>query len=256
MMQEVKKYDLESLRFFVQKLNSHDLSLRSINKERFEYALHILNYIANQKIPNKLDKKLITLFALYDYFQQQYVLKPNTLYPDVMEKILHHVPWKTINIVSKTSNFPHLIGISTYTNDTILIPRKEKIKTFLNGVLYQWILIEANENFDIDFSKIEVFPWIKQTLSNPTYILPRAAIREDATKISADLFFIKNIFCSDKYCFHLVALKNESNNNFTIVSQFAIEKTRFYRLKKMFDLSKAIYTYKNPDKLGAGQVDL
>ena len=256
MLPEVKKCDIESLRCLVQKINSHDLSLRSINKERFENTLHILHYISNQKIPYKLNKNLITLFALYDYFQQQYVLKPYTLYPDVMEKILHYVPWKTINIVSKTSNFPHLIGISTYKNDTILIPHNEKIKTFLNGVLYQWILIEENENFDIDFSKIEVFPWIKQTLSNPTYILPRAAIQKDSTKISADLFFIKKTLDSDKYSFHLVALKNESNNNFTIVSQFAIEKTRFYRLKKMFDLSKAIYVYKNPDKLGAGQVGL
>lgn len=256
MLPEVKKYDKESLRYLVQKLNSHDLSARSINKERFEHTMHILNYIANQKIPNKLNKNLITLFALYDYFQQQYVLKPYTLYPDVMEKILHYVPWKAINIVSKTSNFPHLIGISTYKNDTTIMPHKEKIKTFLNGVLYQWILIEENENFDIDFSKIEVFPWIRQTLSNPTYILPRTAIQKDSTKISADLFFIKNILDSDKYSFHLVALKNESNNNFTIVSQFAIEKTRFYRLKKMFDLSKAIYVYKNPDKLGAGRVGL
>ena len=163
-----------------------------------------------------------------------------------MEKISYQIPWKTINIVSKANNFPHLIGVSVYKNDVSHIPLKDKIKIFLDGVLYQWILMNSNENFALDFQKIEVFPWLSQTLSNPTYILPKSAVKIENTKISADLFFIKQIYNSNKYSFHLVALKNENGDNFTFVSQFAIEKSRYYRLYKMFDLAKALYVYEKP----------
>lgn len=230
----------------LEKFNIHDLSFQSFNKEKYANILQIIHYIHNQKIPNTLDKELITLLSLYDYFQKHYVLKKYTLYRDIMEKISYQIPWKTINIVSKANNFPHLIGVSIYKNDVSHIPLKDKIKIFLDGVLYQWILMNSNENFALDFQKIEVFPWLSQTLSNPTYILPKSAVKIENTKISADLFFIKQIYNSNKYSFHLVALKNENRDNFTFVSQFAIEKSRYYRLYKMFDLAKALYVYEKP----------
>jgi len=127
--------------------------------------------------------------------------------------------------------------------------------------LYQWILINSHKDFEIDFEKLEVFSWISQTLLNPTYILPSSAIRTSSTKFNADLIFIRKIIYSDKYAFHIIGLKDENSSNFAFKSQFAITKKRYYRIKKMFNLEKAIYNFykegqEYPDKLGAGRVSL
>jgi hypothetical protein len=82
-----------------------------------------------------------------------------------------------------------------------------------------------------------------QTLSNPTYILTKDAINNDKTKYNADLIFIRRVLHSDKYAFHIVGLKNESYNNFTFVSQFAIKTNRYNRINIMFNLKKAIYNF-------------
>lgn len=231
----------------VKKIFQNDLVMYDFYKEKYEHSLKIIEYIKNQKAPFHLEKDYLTLFALYDYFQKEYVLKRCFIYDDVICKISGKIPWKTINIVSKTSNFPHLIGAQVVENDTnIKITHQNKVKMFLDGVLYHWILLYSNKYYILDFSKVEVFSWITQTLSNPTYILTKSAVRPQGTKICGDLFFCKKIFNSDKYCFHLVVLKHQDENNFAFVSQFAIEKNRFYRIKKMFDLSQAIYKYKKP----------
>ena len=54
---------------------------------------------------------------------------------------------------------------------------------------------------------------------------------------------MRKIFYSDKYAFHIVGLKNEKNNDFAFKSQFAISKKRYYRIKKMFNLEKAVYDF-------------
>nr|MBL0722072.1 hypothetical protein [Sulfurovaceae bacterium] len=153
----------------------------------------------------------------------------------------------TILISSKINNFPHLIGVSGVRNETGELIAKTKPKEFLDGVLYQWILLDAHTNYMIDYEKLEVFSWISQTLSNPTYILPNSAIVKRNTKFDADLIFIRKILYSDKYAFHIIGLKDEDGTNYAFKSQFAITKNRHYRLIKMFDLKKAIYDfYKEP----------
>jgi len=82
-----------------------------------------------------------------------------------------------------------------------------------------------------------------QTLSSPTYILLSNAINSTETNFNADIIFIRRILHSDKYAFHLVGLKNENNDNFAFKSQFAISRNRQYRIKKMFDLEKAVYNF-------------
>jgi hypothetical protein len=95
----------------------------------------------------------------------------------------------------------------------------------------------------LDEEKLEVIPWMHQTLLNPTYILPSSAIKKDGTKFDADLIFIRKILYSQKYAFHLIGLKNEKGSNFAFKSQFAISKDRYYRLKKMFDINNAIFDF-------------
>jgi len=227
------------------RLSLHDQMLVDFHKENYNNSLNIIDYIKEQKAPSCINIGSVTLFALYDYFQREYVLKPLKVYEDIILKISHLIPWESITIVSKMSNFPHLIGVKP-KNDNTILTHSNKVKLFLDGVMYRWILFDYNQYFCLDFEKIEVFSWIKQTLSNPTYILTKSAIRPNGTKICADLFFMKRILNSDKYCFHIVALKNEDANNFAFVSQFAIEKDRLYRVNTMFDVSQAIYSYKKP----------
>ncbi len=226
--------------------NQVDKLLLDINKKKYENSKEIIEFIKSARIPNLINKNKITLLALLNFFQKRFTLKP--FYIDIDEKIENRnkLSHPSINIISKLNNFPHLIGISGLRDKTGKLISKSKPREFLDGVLYQWLLINSYEDYMLDLEKLEVFSWMTQTLSNPTYILTREAIRENNTKIKADLIFIRRIFSSNKYSFHIVCLKNESQNNYAFVSQFAIVTKRFYRIEKMFDLGKAIYNfYKN-----------
>jgi hypothetical protein len=218
-------------------------SLININKQIYIKDLNILRIIKLTKIPKLLDKNNLTLLALLNYFQKRFASKPFIINFHNLQKTFCNPPYNTINIISKLNNLPHLLGISGQRDKNGKIISKVKPQEFLDGVLYQWILINAHENFNLDFEKIEVFSWITQTLSNPSYILTKDAIRRTNTKFNSDLIFIRKILCSDKYAFHIVGLKNESYNNFAFISQFAISKNRFNRINIMFDLKKAIYNF-------------
>jgi hypothetical protein len=181
------------------------------------------------------------------YFQKKYVFKNFLLYLEY-ETFQRKTPWNKMNIVNKLSNFPHLLGVKGERDINGNVISKSKPRNFLDGVLYQWLLINDLENFIIDFEKLEVLPWIWQTLVMPTYILPKESIKKENTKFNADMIFVKRVFNSSKYSFHLVGLKHEDGNNFTITSQFPITKERFHRIKSMFDINKAYYNFYKSNK--------
>ena len=224
-----------------------DNFLIDINKQKYTISQKIINYINDTKIPNKLIKQKITLLTIMDFFQKKFVLKKFYIDTSQFKGInIDILPSKIIFVVSKINNLPHLLGVSAQRDKDGIVLSKIRPRKFLDGVLYQWILIDSHINYNIDFEKLEVFPWISQTLSNPTYILTKEAINIDNTKFMADLIFIKAIWDSDKYSFHIVGLKSENGSgNFAFVSQFAITKKRYYRIKLMFDFSKSIYSFYN-----------
>lgn len=234
----------------LKQINELDKLLININKNKYENSKKIVDYIKSIRSPHYISSFKITLLALMNFFQKTYVT--NTFKVN-LNKIPTHVreklDWKSINIISKINNFPHLIGISGLRDDSGKIISRILPKEFLDGVLYQWILLNNHDDFVLDSEKLEVLPWMHQTLSSPTYILLSDAINPTGTNFSADIIFVRRILNSDKYAFHLVGLKNEKDDNFAFKSQFAISKDRQYRIKKMFNLEKAVYDFYKEKKV-------
>lgn len=223
-------------------LNQLDKIFIEINKVKSSNSDKIIKKIKSSTIPKKINQYDITLFSLLIYFQKKYVLKNFELYLnfDSFQKIPQ---WENIKLKNKLSNFPHLIGVKPERDLEGKIVSKAKPRKFLDGVLHQTILVDFFDDFIIDFEKLEVLPWLWQTLVMPTYILPKSAINKYRTKLNADIVFVKRVFNSDKYAFHIVALKHESANDFTLISQFAIKKECFNRINVMFDMKKAYYDF-------------
>jgi len=236
---ETKPY-LEQIELFTKT----DKMLLNINEKKYQNAIETIQYIKSIRSPENISIFKISLLSLMMFFNKTYVT--NT-FKVKLHKIPQHVREKldleSINIISKTNNFPHLIGISGLRDNSGNIISKARPREFLDGVLYQFILLHSHDKYKLDLEKLEVFPWMHQTLLNPTYILPSTAIITTGTKIKADLIFIRKIFDSDKYVFHIIGLKNENGTNFAFKTQFAISKDRGYRLKKMFNLEEAIFDF-------------
>jgi len=234
------KSHLEQIKLF----NDTDKILLDVNKNKHQTAKEIITYIKSIRSPEQIDMLKITLFALMDFFQKTYV---NRTFKVNLSKIPDHIVTKlehlAINIISKANNFPHLIGVSGIRNDAGEVVSRLQPKNFLDGVMYQFLLLNYHDNFSLDLEKLDVFPWIHQTLSSPTYILSKNAINTASTKFDADIIFIRKIFNSAKYAYHIVGLKNEHADNFSFKSQFAIKIKRQYRIHKMFHLKKAVYDF-------------
>jgi len=232
--------DIDKIKLF----NNIDESLININKYKYQNAKEIVKYIKSIRSPEQISIFKITLLTLMDFFQKTYVT--NTFKVNlskVPQDIREKLAWTSINIVSKINNFPHLVGVSSLRDNSGKIISRLQPREFLDGVLYQWILLNHHDDFILDSEKLEVLPWMHQTLSSPTYILLSNAINPTGTNFSADIIFVRRILNSNKYAFHLVGLKNEKDNNFAFKSQFAISRDRQYRIKKMFNLEKAVYDF-------------
>mgnify|MGYP000748202639 CR=1 FL=1 len=246
--QEIINLDIIEKRSYEQQVlifEQVDKILIEVNQQKYRNSVEIIKYIKSIKIPLLINRYNITLLSLLLYFQKIFTTKP--FYININNFNIKYINFEKINIRSKINNFPHLIGISGVRNELGIITSKEKPKKFIDGVIYQYILMESHDNYKIDFEKLEVFSWITQTLSNPTYILTKDAINTKNTKLSADFIFIRKVMHSDKYAFHVIGLKHENTNNFAFISQFAISKKRYYRINLMFDLKKAVYSFYNKD---------
>lgn len=228
-------------------INKLDKILKKINKIKCDNSNQIFQSIKSLTIPNKINQDTITLFSLLLYFQKKYVLKTFELNFN-FDSFQKKLPWNNLRIKNKLSNFPHLIGVRGERDLSGNIISKSKPKKFLDGVLHQSILMNSFDDFIIDFEKLEVFSWIWQTLVMPTYIITQNEINRNHTKLNADIIFVKRIFNSNKYVFHIVALKKETNNDFTIISQFAIKNECFNRIKLMFDIKNASYNFYKSSK--------
>jgi len=228
----------------VKLFNEIDNILLDINKNKHNTAKEIIHYVKSIRSPQQIDLSKVTLLTLMDFFQKTYVNKTfKVKLREIPKDILKKSGYSELNIISKINNFPHLIGVGALRDNSGKVISRAIPRNFLDGILYQWVLLNNHDDFKMDLEKLEVFPWIHQTLSNPTYILTNNAINTTGTKLHADLIFIRAIFNSDNYSFHIVALKNEEKNIFAFKSQFAIRKDRYYRIKKMFYLEKAIYDF-------------
>ncbi len=244
-LKEIKEISekLKSLTPYLQNKNLKllDSSLVGINKRKYEHSKEIIEYTKSLYIPRSIDKEAVTLFALLHYFQKKYVFKNFTLFCDEAS-FQKKLPWEKIELSVKLSNLPHLLGIRGERDLDGRVCRA-KPRKFLDGVLFQWVLMEALGEFVVDFEKLSVIPWMWQTLVMPTYILPKEAIKRQNSKLNADLIFIKRITDSKEYAYHVVCLKQENGGRFTFISQFPITVQRAMRVFEMFDLKKAYYDF-------------
>lgn len=235
-----------SLNSFNEQLNTFDALDQlfiEINKQKYHLSQNMIQYISEMKVPNTVDVAKISLIGLYYYFHSTFSSKNLEVASEVFEKISGKIKYKNIVVISKLNNFPHMIGVRAERDFNGSVISKIKPKLFLDGVLFQWILLNSLHDISLDISKIEVISWVKGTIKNPTYILDESGIKENNTKIDANLVFIKRLARTNKYAFHLVFLKHERDNNFAIMSQFAILKERYERINKMFNLSKSLYNF-------------
>lgn len=223
--------------------NTLDELLQTINKKKYFLNNQILYTIKDSKMPKILCEEDVTLLALLNYFEKNYVYRSFSIDAKRFNIPLPSPELSELCIESKINNFPHLIGIRGFRDESGKVISRVHPKTFLDGIIYQWILLSSTKGYEIDCQKIEVFPWIKQTLVNPTYIFPAQAIQKKYTHFHADFTFVKRVIHSDKYAFHLVGLKQEKNGRLHFTSQFGISKQRYHQLKKMFDIKEAIYQF-------------
>lgn len=257
-LKEISK-ELESLTPHLQKqsLKLLDSSLVEINKLKYAHSKEIMEYAKSLYIPRAIDKNAVTLFALLNYFQKKYVFKNFILHFDdaLFQKKL---PWDKIELNVKLNNLPHLLGIRGERSLDGSVCRA-KPRKFLDGVLFQWVLMEALGEFVVDFEKLSVLPWMWQTMVMPTYILPKEAIKRQNSKLNADLIFIKRVLDSKEYAYHVVCLKQENGGSFTFISQFPITTQRAVRVFEMFHLKKAYYDFfksKKKTPISSGQAGL
>ena len=242
---EVNSIDFVEHENILLDLNSHkkiDNLLQEVNKSKYYSSMDILNYILNVKSPSVLDINKVTLLALLEFFQKKFIFKNFVLEFLDIQNFKSKIPWNYANIVVKPNNFPHLLGVKSERDEGGNILSTNIPRYFFDGVFHQWVLLDSRQGFDIDSEKLEVFTWIRQTLTIPTYILLSSAINNKKTKFMADLIFIRKIHNS-KYSYHIVGLKNERDNNFALVSQFPIDKYRENRIYELFNLKKAIYNF-------------
>lgn len=234
--------DLEDFAF----LREFDCIFATTNHKKYIHSQDIIEYISDTKIPALLDINKITFLALLDYFQKKYVFSNFWLDMDLFLGTRFHIAGKNKSYISaQLTNFPHLIGIKKLRDSDKKVIHRKKPQEFLDGVIYQWIVVDACGGYEIDMQKLEVFPWIAQTLSNPTYIFPKSAFNKNYTRIEADLCFARACLNSDNYSYHLIFLKYTGSNKFTLVSQFGLIKKEYFRLKKIFDFEKRVMTKDN-----------
>ncbi len=245
-----KTYDLETIhtkdhngkiKFF----SSLDCMMVSINKRKYESSKEILNYLDSIRIPRVISNEKITLLALFNHFQKKYINKTFIVdFKNYNQTVQNNIGYSSIEIITKPNNFPHLIGIRGKRDDYGDVIDRHNVREFLDGVLYQWILMNAHEGINLDYNKLSVLHWIYNTLTKPAYILPKSAIKRNGRiKFDADLIFVSKIGNSQSHAYHIVGLKQEKDSRYAFKSQFAISKRDEKRFYTTFDTKKAIYDF-------------
>ena len=216
-------------------LDKYSIERREINNLKKIKDKLVKEYIFNTKAPQLLSLELLNYKALLFYFKDSFIKKSLKLqYKNYSDKndlsSLQNIKKDNlkslfnlgdINIKSTYDNFPHLIGIKNIENS------KNFIDDFLEDIFYETKLLEDFREHRGDENKIKTFSWIYSTIQNPTMILERDAIKSNS-KFRSDLIFVRKIFNSKEYKYHIVGL-GRFGNDYVIKSQFPINrKLDFY----------------------------
>jgi hypothetical protein len=216
----------------------------------------IKEYIFMTKAPKTLDLNLLNYKALLFYFKDSFMKRSlalkylyynrnndlSALQEGKKDSLVNHFCNGKIEIKLTYENFPHLIGIRKPTDSRGNVINHNFIDEFLDDIFYETKVLEDFRSHKGDENKIKSFSWIYATLQNPTMILERDAIKS-SSKFGSDLIFVKKIFNSTEYKYHIVGLSRvDCGCTYVIRSQFPIE--RDIDFNKKFNKRRKIYQRK------------
>lgn len=135
---------------------------------------------------------------------------------------------------TKYEEFPHLIGIKFDKNT------RNAAYEFIQNIHYEKNLLKDYNNHGVDLEKLECYAWIKETIYKPNYICTRHAIK--ASKLNADLIFIRMIQNNNSYYAHVVCMK-KSDYSFKGKPVYAINSQfpKKHHARLQFDLNIPIF---------------
>lgn len=223
-----------------------------INELKKAKDMLVKQYIYETKAPKTLELHLLNYKALLFYFKDSFIKRSMSLkfehyasndfsqtQKDKKNNLVNYFCNGEINIKLNHNNFPHLIGIRKPVDVNGNIVSHNFIEDFLDDIFYETKVLEDYQAHRGDVNKIKTFSWIYATLRNPTMILEKDAIKEDYSNFESDLIFVRKLFGSSEYAYHLVGISRQDQCNFFIKSQFPIKTERVFN--KKFNQRKKIY---------------
>ncbi len=203
-----------------------------INELKKAKDIIVKQYIYETKAPKTLELSLLNYKALLFYFKDSFIKRSLIL------KFNHYASNDFSQIQQEKKN--NLVNY--FCNGEINIKLNHNfIEDFLDDIFYETKVLEDYKAHRGDENKIKTFSWIYATLRNPTMILEHDAIKEDHSNFESDLIFVRKLFGSTEYAYHLVGISRQDKCNFFIKSQFPIKTERVFN--KKFNKRKKIYQW-------------
>jgi len=219
-----KKKQIEALQELAKKYNQELLEIESdtlsINNLQFKRDTLLCQLIEASEPPFYLKHEYFNYKALLLYFMKTFHgnldIEASTFHSEEIQKKLFNHQEKII-IQTPINSLFHLINIP-----------KDKIKESHEKMIYDRLEFKnygkSNNHFN---SKIASMGWLNETLLKPDLIYDISA--KKSKKIKFDFLFVKETGSgtdSQRYMYHVVALKDIKYNRFSILSQFPLEKDR------------------------------
>jgi len=164
---------------------------------------------------NFFNYKAILIYFMRNFYSNIEIQSSDINAIKVKEKLFKNQ--NKITIQTPINSLFHLINIPN-----------EHIKEYHEQIIYDLLKFKNYGNSNNHFeSKIASIGWLKETLCNPDLIYDTSA--KKSKKIKFDFLFVRETGLgteSQKYMYHVVALKDIKYNRFTIISQFPLGKDR------------------------------
>jgi len=159
--------------------------------------------------------KAILLYFMRNFYGNIEIKSSDINAVKVKEKLFKNQ--NKITIQTPINSLFHLINI----------PNKH-IKEYHEEIIYDRLEFKNHGDNNNHFeSKIASIGWLKETLCNPDLIYDASA--KKSKKIQFDFIFVRETGLgteSQKYMYHVVALRDIKYNRFSIISQFPLGKDR------------------------------
>jgi len=216
---------------FLDKLSIPRAKINELKKAKDQI---VKQYIYATKAPFALDLTLLNYKALLFYFKDSFLKRSLVLkeshYSNDLTKIdsLRQPNFSNffaitgeLTIKLTHNNFPHLIGIRKPVDSHGNVINHNYIDEFLDDIFYETKVLEDYRSHRGDEHKIKTFSWIYATLQNPWVVFESDAIKTNRSNFDSDLVFVRKIYGSHEYKYHIVGLK-VNDDEAIIMSQLSV----------------------------------